>query len=249
MKTSIIIPVNGHWDYTLMCLKSIERNTKDYEIIIIDNGSEPMVTYDDIDSLVGDKLIIRNKKNLGFPAGCNIGVKVAEGDLICLLNNDTVVTPDWLQHLKYFIETDQLDVVGPVTNYISGVQQISAPTYQDEQEMMDAAQAIYAQNAQQYRRLYRVVGFCMLMKQEVWNDVGGFDEVFGIGNFEDDDFCLRAIQKGYRLGYALDTFIHHFGSVSHDHDTYERLLERNAKIFQSMWTQEQITELIRKNGG
>lgn len=252
MKTSIIIPVHNHWDYTEMCLRSIEKYTQDHEVIIIDNGSTHPLVYEELESVLScPKLILHNKRNLGFPAACNMGAKVAEGDLLCFLNNDTIVTPDWLKHLRYFIEEDLLDVVGPITNNIYGDQVRQVETYNAQEELDKVAVDIYLNAMHQYKRLYRVIGFCLLVENEVWDAAGPFSEIYGLGNFEDDHFCLSAIEKGFRTGYALDTFIHHFGSVTCSDlgPAYKRLLEKNLEIFRSTWPKEKIDELIAKNGG
>lgn len=251
MKTSIIIPVYNKREYTEMCLKSIQQNTApwDYEVIIIDNGSYLPLTYSDVAELVqAESTIIHNKKNLGFPAAINLGVRVSECELLCILNNDTLLTPGWLEHLRYYIEADILDVVGPITNSISGPQEVNTAVYNDEIELNIAASKLYEDNRGKSQRLHRLVGFCMLMKREVWDAAGPFLEEYSPGNFEDDDFCFTAIEKGFRLGFARDVFIHHFGSVSHDEIAdYGALLRRNQKIFEARWPTERRVELMNKN--
>lgn len=253
MKTSIIIPVHDGWEYTEMCLRSIGTHTApwEYEVIIIDNGSPLPITYSDIDGLLqGETTIIHNKKNMGFPVACNLGAKIADHDLICFLNNDTVVTPDWLQHLKFYIEQDMLDIVGPTTNSISGPQMKTVDPYNNDAELNALAQKIYAENCEKLVRHYRIVGFCMLMHRNTWNAAGPFDEAYSPGNFEDDDLCLNAIDKGFRLGYASDVFIHHFGSATMEAvENLKTVFHRNQKLFNSKWSAQRITELVYKNGG
>jgi O-antigen biosynthesis protein len=250
--TSIIIPVYNAHEYTENCLKSIAAHTEEYEVILIDNGSNPPYRYEDIPIEFSPlPTIYRSKNNMGFPAAVNLGMQLAKGEYVCILNNDLVVTPGWLEHLLHYINTDLLDVVGPMTNHISGPQQVHATYYSNGQELDMVAAEFYLNNYQQFSRLYRLVGFCMVMKRSTWQAVGDFDEVFTPGNFEDDDFCLRAIDKGFRLGYARDVYIHHFGSVTHGllGINYNSLLARNYKIFASKWTQELIDRLTNKNGG
>jgi GT2 family glycosyltransferase len=253
--TSIIIPVYNAQEYTENCLKSIAVHTQDYEVVLIDNGSNPPYCYEDIPLEVGDKAIIyRNKKNMGFPAAVNLGMKIAKGDYVCILNNDLVVTPGWLENLHYYIDHDLLDVVGPTTNQISGPQQVQAQYYSNGVELDMVASELFMEKFRQFSRLYRLVGYCMLMKKSTWQAVGDFDEVFTPGNYEDDDFCLRAIEKGFRIGYARDVYVHHFGSVTHGllGINYNSLLAKNFKIFTSKWGEregERIQALIAKNNG
>jgi len=100
-------------------------------------------------------------------------------------------------------------------------------------------------------RLYRLVGFCMVMRREVWEKVGPLDPIYSPGNYEDDDWCLRAIEAGFKLGFAHDVYVHHYGSVTHqalrlDH---QALLFRNQEIFNSRWSKDRIIAAMNANGG
>lgn len=254
MGTSIIIPVYNAHEYTENCLKSIAHHTDvdSYEVILIDNGSNPPYRYEDIPEEISPlPTIYRHKSNMGFPAAVNLGMKLAKGDAVCILNNDLVVTPGWLEHLTYYLDYDLLDIVGPMTNTISGPQQVHTTYYSNQEELGMVAAEWFMDNFRQFKRLHRLIGFCMLMRRSTWQTVGDFDEVYSPGNYEDDDFCLRAIEKGFRLGYAKDVYIHHFGSVTHGllGINYNSLLAKNHKIFSSKWAQELIDRLINKNGG
>jgi hypothetical protein len=61
-------------------------------------------------------------------------------------------------------------------------------------------------------RVQRLIGFCLLVRREVFEHVGGFDEQFGLGFFDDDDLCIRALDAGFQLVVAEDVFVHHFGN-------------------------------------
>ena len=83
----------------------------------------------------------------------------------------------------------------------------------------------------------RITGFCMLIPRKVFQEIGYFDERFGKGNFEDDDYCFRAIYKGYKLLIANDSFIFHFGSVSFSGESvdWQKLMQENQKKFEEKW--------------
>ncbi len=265
---SIIIPFFNCAEYTNLCLESIYDNTKDkFEIILVDNGSNPpfspqeeycFVAFTELNNIkhfhrsgfegYGDIKIIRNDINKGFPAAVNQGLAASTGDIICVLNNDLVVSPDWAKHLEWHLNHG-LDVVGPRTNYINGPQILLVDQYNNKQELYERAKEHYIKNKHKQWRFPRLVGFCLMFKREVYEKIGGFDEIFGIGNFEDDDWCMRAINAGYRLGISRDCYLHHFGSITHkllDLD-YKKLLAKNHKIFQSRWSDEKIDELNTKN--
>jgi len=77
----------------------------------------------------------------------------------------------------------------------------------------------------------------MLFSREAFNKIGYFDERFGKGNFEDDDFCMRARYLGYKLLIANDSFVFHFGSVSYAFSSidWQAQMNENAKKFVEKW--------------
>lgn len=237
MKTSIIILTHNQLDITKQCLNSIRKHTPEaIELIIVDNNStDGTVAYLQKQT---DLKTIFNEKNLGFAKGCNQGFGVATGDNILFLNNDTVVTENWLGNMLRLLHSNaKIGLVGPVTNYISGPQQIPV-TYKSLDGLELFAQNHCKWHAGSFTRVMRLVGFCLLIKREVLEEIGLFDERFGFGNYEDDDLCLRAAIQGWQLFIALDSFIHHIGSVTifNCEDTkYRNLLEENSKVALDKW--------------
>lgn len=239
--TSIIILTHNQLEHTKLCLQSIEQHTpQPHELILVDNGSTDG-TLDYLRKYANDRnnvRVIANKENLGFSAGNNQGLSVAKGSYVMLLNNDTVVTEGWLARmLTVFERYSDVGIVGPVSNNVSGPQQIKKVSYQSLEKMHHFAKQWSAAHTGQTIEFYRIVGFCLLAKREVIDRIGGLDEQFGSGNFEDDDFCLRAALAGYRARIAQDAFIHHTGSQTFKGAgiNYRQSLERNWKIFKTKW--------------
>lgn len=237
MKTSIVILTHNKLVYTQKCIESIRKYTQSgtYEIIIVDNNS----TDGTVDWLRRQKDLrtIYNKENLGFPKGCNQGIEVAKGDNVLLLNNDTIVTFNWLVNLrKCLYSADDIGAVGAITNNCSYYQAI-AVDYKSLDEMHEFACKHNCSNPGMWEERLKLVGFCMLIKKEVINKIGLLDETFTPGNFEDDDYSLRIRLAGYKLILCKDTFIHHFGSVSfkQDNSQYANLLRENRKKFLDKW--------------
>ena len=235
VKTSIIILTHNQLEITKQCLESIYKHTSEpFELIIVDNNStDETVTY--LKSQPDIKTIF-NEKNQGFARGCNQGYEISTGDTILFLNNDTVVTENWLANmLRLLYSNEKIGLVGPVTNNISGNQQIAA-SYQDLSGLDDFARGHYKWNAHCHRRVLRLVGFCLLVKRKVLDEIGVFDERFGFGNYEDDDLCLRAVNNGWHLMIALDSYIHHIGSVTfhncEDTKTRNLLMENKQKAME-----------------
>jgi GT2 family glycosyltransferase/predicted negative regulator of RcsB-dependent stress response len=234
-KFSIIIPVKDNLELTKKCIQSIKNYTTDFEIIIVDNGSQP--TYD------GSEIIIWNKNNLGFPVAVNQGIKAAQGEVIVILNNDTVVTPGWLDHLAEHLKT--FDIIGPVSNNVSGPQKRDYLIYDGQENINKIAAEMYSEKQGRAIPFHRLVFFCVAIKKEVIDKIGLLDEQFSPGNFEDDDFCLRAIEAGFKLGIAQDVFIYHKGSATHKtlNLDYQTLMATNLAKFRQKWPQNRYIEL------
>lgn len=235
--TSIIILTYNQIEYTKLCIESIRKFTpkNKYEIIIIDNNSSDgtvdwLKEQSDIKS-------VYNNKNLGFPKGCNQGIELAKGENILLLNNDVIVTPNWLYNLdKALWSQDSVGAVGPITNACSYYQQIDVD-YKSIEDMLIFAQKINKSNINSWKYRIKLVGFCMLIKKSVVDNVGVLDELFTPGNFEDDDLSFRMLEAGYKLLLCQDTFIHHFGSVSFKENSnkYTDIMNINRRKFEIKW--------------
>ena len=240
--TSIVILTFNQLEYTKKCVKSIRQYTPEaHEIIFVDNGSTDG-TLKWLKKLVQENdnyKLIENKENHGFAKGCNQGIEASQGEFILLLNNDVIVAQDWLAGmLECLNNAPAAGIVGPMTNNISGNQQIVSDEYRSV-NFLDKYAAQF-RDKHRHRRipLRRIVGFSMLMRRDFVGNIGLLDESFGTGNFEDDDFCLRAELAGYKNYIAGDVFIHHYGSRSFTGNKidYGASLSGNRKIIEQKWT-------------
>ncbi|PLR78239.1 glycosyl transferase [Bacillus sp. V3-13] len=237
MLTSIIILTYNNLEYTKQCLDSIRRYTEKntYEIVIVDNHSTDG-TREWLQQQLDIKLIL-NEQNLGFPKGCNQGIELSEGDNILLLNNDVIVTENWLDNLVKCLYSDKaIGAVGPVTNSAAYYTAIQVP-YLNINEMHEFARDYNKSNSNLWEERLKLIGYCMLIKKEVVEKIGLLDEQFTPGNFEDDDYSIRIRKAGYKLILSKDTFIHHYGSVSwrEDANLYSKLLSDNERKFKAKW--------------
>lgn len=247
IKTSIIILSYNTLNYTKLCIESIRKHTPlgIYEIIVVDNGSidgsrEWLKRQSDV-------VLIKNIENLGFPKGCNQGMKVATGQDLLLLNSDTIVTPRWLENMQQALHSDDtIGAVGCVANRVSHFQQVETNGYQSLEELIQFAEQYNRSNPELWEERLTLVGFAFLLKREVYERIGPMDENFSPGNYEDDDYSLRIWQAGWKLLLCKDTFIHHFGSASFLQNRSEEekkkkeekflaLLKRNKEYFLKKW--------------
>lgn len=231
--TSIVIPTCNGREWLADCIYSIRTHTNTpYEIIVVDNGSA-----DGTWEFLRDERVIflSSGVNRGFPAACNLGIRLSRGEAVLLLNDDVMVGPNWLElMLECLYREENVGMVGPMTNYASGLQMTADPYT----SLLEMAEAYQRDHRGEQREVNRLVGFCLLMKREVLRTVGLLDERFSPGHFEDDDLCYRARLAGFRLMIAKDTFVYHRGSASFSkqaEDTLRALLETNRNKFMEKW--------------
>lgn len=235
--TSIIIPSYNQLQYLKLCIESIMDHTDlAYEIIVIDNAStDGTGSYlAQLDGQVRYRIL---SENYGFAGAVNRGMMMAKGTMMLILNNDTLVTDNWLDNMMACLNSNpQIGMVGPVTNYIGGEQLIEVP-YTNVADMPDFARLNNVPDARRWQQVERLTGFCLLLRRELWEKIGYFDEGFEIGNFEDDDYNIRVKLLGYSLVIARDSFIHHFGSVSIKAlgAQLEEVNNRNLQHYMNKW--------------
>lgn len=234
--TSIIIPTYNGLHLLAPCVAAIRQYTETpYEIIVVDNGSE-----DDTASFcLKERLILAAlPRNEGFPIAVNRGLSVASGDQLLILNNDVTVSPRWLSNLLLALHSaPDVGLVGPVTNYASGRQQVVIDWAEGEGFAQSAERHNHSDPGK-WLEVQRLIGMCLLLKREVLNRVGFLDERFSPGHYEDDDYCYRARQLGYRLLICGDTLVYHEGSSSfkaQHPEGWNGLLERNRMRFIEKW--------------
>lgn len=240
--TSIVIPLFNGLEYTKQCIAALREHTNvPYEIILVDNNSSDGTREYLYDLYLEneDITVIFNSANKGFPGGVNDGINAAKGSYILIANNDIIVTPGWLKRMREVAGSDAaIGIVGGVSNFVSGVQRDGEAVYETVPEMFEYVKKANKKRKGKIAKFPRVAFLCTLIKREVINKIGGLDERFAPGNFEDDDFCLRAQLAGYTTVIALDVFIHHFGSKSflaNGEEKYRARLEKNRQIFIAKW--------------
>jgi len=238
---SVVILAYNNWDYTKACLFAV-RSWSDYpnlEIIVVDNAStdgsgEKLRELEPQDERIR---VILNDANLGVAGGYNAGLRAARGEFVVLLNNDTFVTRGWVRDLIRPMQLDpRVGLVGPLTNSIGNEQKISI-AYTDMQEMQRAARRRVRGYLRRTFEVTNLAFFCVAIRRGVIEEIGFLDDVYGIGYFEDDDYCRRASQANYKLVIADDVFVHHYHSVSFDTlgEKAADQMARNRAIFEQRW--------------
>ena len=214
LESSIIIVSYNSASDIRACIESIRRNTVNpYEIIVVDNCSadgtrEYLETQKDIK-------VILNATNNGLSKGCNQGIKASTGEYAIFLNPDTLVTGDWDRRMVSHFK-EGVGVVGPVSNYVAGLQKyefhIKEPII-GEIQINDLAEKLYQWNKGKGVETKLLIGFCLMIKKDVIENIGMLDEDLFLGS-DDLEYSWRLRNAGYKLMVATDTFVYHKGQSS-----------------------------------
>lgn len=223
-RVSVVILNWNNYPDTRDCLYSLQAaGYRNHEVIVVDNGStddSPRRLREEFPSC----LHIRNPENLGFAAGCNRGIERAlerGAAYICLLNNDTVVEPGFLEPAVQAAEADPgIGIVGGKTLWHGTPGLIDSTGATRVFLLLGAARGRGSgeRDRGQYGRpcdLQATGGGLMLVRRQVVEDLGFFSEDFFFSH-EDVDFCLRARKKGYRIRYVPGFRAWHKVGASHD---------------------------------
>lgn len=239
---SVVVLTYNNLDLTRACLQSLEQCTpsEGFETIVVDNASRDGTPDFLRDWATGrsDRILILNESNRGFAAGNNQGLVAARGDYLVLLNNDTEVTPGWMHTLLNHLRRDPgLGMVGPVTDNIGNEAKITL-RYKNAAEMHRKARAYTLERMGELLPMRTLAFFCVMMSREVYVTVGPINEAYGLGFFEDDDYCRRVEQAGWKIGCAEDVFVRHHLSASFDKLVGKEkgeLMQRNRKLYEQKW--------------
>ncbi|MDO5981630.1 glycosyltransferase family 2 protein [Flavivirga spongiicola] len=267
MKLSIVI-LNYNVRYFLeLCLKSVQAATLeiDAEIIVVDNNSE-----DDsclmMRTLFPDINLIENKTNLGFSKGNNVGVSQAKGEYVCILNPDTVVAEDtFVKLLKFADKKEKLGIIG--CKLINGAGMFLPESKRNTpyvkaalKKMFGNSKDYYANDLQEndVEKVDILVGAFMLLKRDVYNIIGGFDEDYFMYG-EDIDLSYSVLKAGYNNYYYGESSVIHFKGESTLKDKfyarrfygamqmfYKKHFKKNILFDMLVWSGIRLVYVFRK---
>ncbi len=232
------------FEVTVSCIEHLanSRNTNQtaFEIVVIDDYSPDsyLSTWLDEQVVALDFQLLRNDTNLGFVRTVNRGMQLSSTHDIVLLNSDAMVAGDWLDRLQRCAYREAN--IGTVTPFSNNAEICSYPKFCVDNQLpegMDvhALHAIFARaNDDMHVDIPTGVGFCMYIRRELLDDIGLFDaDTFGRGYGEENDFCMRALEKGWRNTLACDVFVAHVGAVSFD-ETSNSAKQRAQKLIDDL---------------
>lgn len=215
---SIIVPVHNQWSFTHSCIASIIKHSGDvpFEVIVADDLSTDETCR--IAQMVRNVRVVRNLINLGFLRNCNEAAKHAHGKYLLFLNNDTNVQCNWLAPLVELMERDlSIGIAGSKLIYPDGMlQEAGGIIWQDASGWNFGWRDAPEKPDYNYvKEVDYLSGASIMVRRELWERTGGFDERYVPAYFEDADLAFQARSLGYRVVFQPKSVVVHFEGVSH----------------------------------
>ena len=252
---SVIIPNKDHTDDLDVCLKSLYKKSsyKNFEVIIVENNSTEKETfeyYEKVKQQYENLNVVTWTGIFNYSAINNFGINYAKGEYILLLNNDVEILNDnCLEEMLMFAQRKDVGAVGAKLYYsddtvqhagvILGLGGIAGHAHKhfDRHDPGYAARASIAQN------LSACTAACLMMRRDVFDEVGGLDESFEVA-FNDVDLCMKIREKGYLIVFTPYAELYHYESKSRGNDDTPEKLERfhgEVRRFEMKW-QKQLND-------
>ena len=237
---SIIVPVFNDYRVTVNCLRSVLQHSVGvaYEVIVADDCST------DLTESLADRIrgvqVRRSSQNLRFLRNCNQAAKGARGQYLLFLNNDTAVSPGWLDALLAPLDDERVAVVGPKLLFADGsLQEAGGILWRDASAWNFGRGDDPQKPAYNYRReVDYVSGACLMIRHSLWQQLGGFDERYAPAYYEDADLCFAVRQLGFRVVYVPEAVVQHFEGVSNGTDLGSGVKQHqvsNQAVFLDKW--------------
>jgi GT2 family glycosyltransferase len=245
------MPTFGRWEWTAQALNALHDNTEPvYELIVVDNAS-PDGTPQRLAETCENVRIVRNANNLGFALACNQGVEEARGAFLVFLNSDALVHAGWLAPLLETASNPAIGAAGPrFLNPDGSVQEAGALLFRD---VLTGAYGRGEPDATGELRRPRAVDYvsaaCLMVDPRAFDEVGGFDPLYGAAYFEDVDLCLSLAAHGYRTAYEPRSVVTHVHGWSEKENSNDVLLDRNRSLFARRWSDLLLARPFGKPGG
>ena len=247
-EVSIIIPVYNQFGFTYNCLRSIKKNSGNvsYEVIIADDGSTDLTT--EMEKAISGVKHIINEENLRFLKNCNNAARYARGRYLLFLNNDTQVHENWLKPLVDLIKREDVGLVGSKFTYPDGLLQEAGGIVWKNGEAWN-----YGHRSDPSRAEFNYVkeadyisGASIMIRKDLWNQAGGFDERFAPAYYEDTDLCFTVRKMGYKVMYQPLSVVTHFEGISNGVDTSQG--QKQYQIVNKQKFYDKWKEVLEKEG-
>lgn len=242
-KVSIIVPAFNQWAHTYRCMKSIQQTTAGvaYEVILADDGStDGTVRAGEI--LIG-VTVLRDGQNRGFLRNCNLAAGQARAAYLYFLNNDAELRPGAIQALASLLDRDPaIGMAGSKSVYPDGrLQEAGGIVWADGSGWNFGRGQDPDMPAYNYvKEVDYVSGASIMIRSDLWKDIGGFDDRFAPAYCEDSDLAFEVRKRGFKVVYQPQSVIVHFEGVSHGTDVSQNAKAhqvKNTETLKSKWVE------------
>lgn len=234
----IVLGHNRFFETTDRCLASLSQDPEfaSWEVVVVDNASdeESRDAFAQAPARYSGIKLFRSETNAGYPGGMNAGLRLVQGDPIVLVTNDVLVPAGTIGRLAAKLKSHpHAGLIGPVTNAAGNEQKIFIDPPLPIAAVMEQGHAFAEASPDGCMAAYRLDGCCVAMRRAVYEAIGGFDEAYSPGYYEDFDYSLRARKAGFELLVAENAFIYHEGGASFGRNSKEKkaLIARNKRLF------------------
>ncbi len=253
---SIIIPTKDRPDILRKCIESIKKKTvyENYEIIIVDNSSKDPNAKNYLENISKSNNIrtLKYENPFNFSAINNYAARNSNSDYLLFLNNDIeVISPEWLSAMLEHAQRREVGAVGCKLIYpnntiqhagvilgITGTPGLPGVAGHSHKHLPNKAHG-YFHRPHMIQDLSAVTAACMMVRKNVFEEAGGFDEKLGVA-FNDVDLCLKIRQKGYLIIYTPYAELYHYESLSRgyeDDPEKQRRFSGEVKYMREKWGQ------------
>lgn len=214
---SVVVPAHDKFWATYNCLAALllAPNKSAFEVIVVDDGSRDLTTK--LEDFVSGVTVLRNVTGVGFVKSSNRGAEAARGEFVVMLNNDTEPCSGWIDELVHvFRSFDKVGLAGAKLVYPDGKLQEAGGIVFPNFDVSN-----YGRGGNQFDTRYNytrqvdyISGACIMLRREIWNELGGFDELYSPAYYEDNDLAFRVRAKGLKTYYTPFAKVVHFEGVS-----------------------------------
>jgi GT2 family glycosyltransferase len=216
--------------------KSVRPEQLPYEVIVVDNGSTDETPYllNAWARSRANARVVSMGQNLGFARACNEGARLAHGQYLVFLNNDTLPTPGWLERMVCLAQSEtQVGIVGSKLLYPDDRIQHVGVVFDENKNPRHIYMGFPAAipPARISREYQAVTGACLLMRSDLYQAVDGMDESYQ-NSYEETDLCMKVRARGYRVFVCADSVVYHFAGITEGRRASDF---RNSALFKARW--------------
>jgi GT2 family glycosyltransferase len=235
-RASLVVPTCGATDWLRLCLAAVAAHTEPetFEVVVVDDATPDRGAVSRVLANHPGVRSLRLEERRGFSGAVNRGVELARSDTLVILNDDAVVTPGWLSGLERALQSaPDVALVGPVSND-TGDRATVLARYASLAELCEHALCATGEPVV----AEKLSLFCAMVRRSSFEAVGGLDEGYGAGMFEDDDLCMALRARGETVLLVPSVFVHHGAGVTLRRMSpleYHARFEVNRHRFETRW--------------